>query len=163
MLLQALYFALPIYLANITPVFSKKLNLFNIPINKKLFGSHKTYQGFIFGILMAILVTFIQYRLNLQISLLDYSNFLLIGFLFGFGALFGDLIKSYFKRKLKIKPGNPWTPFDQLDFLIGSLVFISLVYIPSLKIILILLIITPIGHIVVNYISYYFGQIKRIK
>ena len=162
MILEALYFALPIYFANMTPVFSRKLNLFNIPVNKKLFGSHKTYQGFIFGILVAIIVVFIQFKLKLSINLLDYSDFLLIGFLLGFGTLTGDLIKSYFKRRLKLKPGKPWIPFDQLDFLIGGLLFISLIYIPSLKIIITLLIITPIGHIIINHIGYYLG-LRKVK
>ena len=34
-----------------------------------------------------------------EISLIDYSDFsLLLGFLLGFGAILGDLVKSYFKR-----------------------------------------------------------------
>lgn len=162
MILNALYFALPIYFANMAPVLFKKLNIFNKPINKKLFGSHKTYQGFIFGILTAILVTFIQYKTNLSINLLNYDNFLLIGFLFGFGALTGDLIKSYFKRRLKIKPGTPWIPFDQLDFIIGGLLFASFIYIPPLEIIMVLLVLTPIGHIIINHLGYYLG-LREVK
>lgn len=162
MIIEALYFALPMYLANMSPVLFRKLNLLNIPINKKIFGSHKTYQGFIFGILVAVLITYIQYKLNLSVNLFDYTNFLLIGFLFGFGALFGDLVKSFFKRRIGIKPGKPWIPFDQIDFLIGGLLFISIIYIPPINIILFLLIITPIGHILINHIGYYL-KLREVK
>jgi len=162
MIIEALYFALPVYFANMAPVFFKKLNFLSKPINNKLFGSHKTYGGFIFGILTAILVTFMQYKLNLSINLLNYSNFLLIGFLFGFGALFGDLVKSFFKRRIGIKPGKPWIPFDQLDFIVGGLLFISLVYVPEFEIILTLLVLTPIGHILINHIGYYL-RVREVK
>ncbi len=162
MILEALYFALPIYFANMAPVLFKRLNILNVPISKNLFGSHKTYQGFILGITVAILIVYIQHKLNLSINLFDYSNFLLIGFLFGFGALFGDLIKSFFKRRLNINPGHPWMPFDQMDFLVGGLLFMSPVYIPSLKAVLFLLIITPAGHIVVNNIGHYL-KLKEVK
>lgn len=162
MILEALYFALPVYLANMSPVLFRKLNILNIPINKKLFGSHKTYQGFLVGIIIAVLTVYIQYKLSLSINLINYSNYLLIGFLFGFGALIGDLIKSFFKRRLNIKPGQPWIPFDQLDFIIGGLLFISFIYIPPIKMIIFLLVITPIGHIIINYMGYCLG-LREVK
>lgn len=169
MILESLYFALPIYFSNMTPVFARKTQFLNIPINSKLFGDHKTYRGFFLGILVSVLTILLQsklYQINFfkNISLLNYSeiNLILFGFLFGLGSLSGDLIKSYFKRKLGIKPGKPWIPLDQLDFIIGGLLLISLVYIPSIKVTLILLIFTPILHVLTNYTGFLLG-IREVK
>jgi len=46
----------------------------------------------------------------------------------GFGALFGDTAKSFFKRQKGIQPGRSWFPFDQVDYIVGGVAF-SLLYI----------------------------------
>jgi CDP-2,3-bis-(O-geranylgeranyl)-sn-glycerol synthase len=40
-----------------------------------------------------------------------------------FGAIFGDLIESFIKRRLKIPSGAPFTPRDQTDYIVGMIVF----------------------------------------
>ena len=46
------------------------------------------------------------------------------------GALGGDAIESFFKRRVGIAPGHGWFPFDQTDYIIGaaiaSIPFVSL-------------------------------------
>jgi len=150
---------LPVYFANMAPVIVKKLfkNL-AIPINTKLFGKNKTYRGLIFGILFAIIIAFIQYLLYPQlkiISFLNYSNWIEMGFLMGAGAIFGDLIESFVKRRLNYKPGQSFVPFDQLDFVIGALLLISLVFVPTIKMIITIIIVSLVLHIVVNHTAYY--------
>src|SRR3989338_4143493 len=115
--LKSLYLMLPAYFANMAPVIMKKVNFLDYPVdfNKKLgknpvFGRHKTFRGFVFGVLFAIITAYIQFRLAgfdslRNISILNYDRWLLIGFLMGFGALIGDLIKSFFKRRISINPG----------------------------------------------------------
>ena len=112
LILKSMYLMLPAYFANMAPVIVKKINIFDYPVdfNKKfgkkpLFGKHKTFRGFIFGIVFAITIAYVQFRLAeadsfWSISILDYEKWLLIGFLMGFGALSGDLIKSFFKRRI---------------------------------------------------------------
>ena len=163
-IIEELYFALPIYIGNMMPVFVRKINFLNYPINVKLFGEHKTYRGFVSAIIIAILVFYLQsylhdFEIIKKISLINYEkeNLILLGFLSGFGAMFGDLIKSYFKRRRRIKPGESWVPFDQLDFMIGALIVIyPFVNLNFLNIITLLLI-TPFLHIIANYIGYYTG------
>jgi CDP-2,3-bis-(O-geranylgeranyl)-sn-glycerol synthase len=46
-----------------------------------------------------------------------------MGIWMGVGALTGDLIKSLVKRQLSIPPGRAWFPFDQLDWLVGTILF----------------------------------------
>jgi len=150
---------LPAYLANMAPVIVKKsYKKLSIPVNTKIFGKNKTYRGLIFGILFAIIIAFIQYLVYPQLkdlSFLDYSNWFKIGFLMGFGAVFGDIIESLVKRRLKYKPGQPFVPLDQLDFVLGSLLFISLIFIPTIKMIITIIIVSFILHVLVNHSAYY--------
>jgi CDP-2,3-bis-(O-geranylgeranyl)-sn-glycerol synthase len=170
-----MYLLLPGLVANMAPVFFKKVNFLNYPLdfNKKwrgkpLLGNHKTFRGFFFGILLAILIVLLQKFLftNIvffkNISLINYSeeNFVLIGFILGFGALFGDAVKSFFKRRTSIKPGSSWIPWDQLDFIIGELVFLCLIFIPPLAPTLIILLVVPLLHILFNHLGFYLGLSK---
>lgn len=178
-LLQCLYFILPAYFANMAPVFAQKLGVLKFlatPVDggrtvrgKPIFGENKTWRGFVVGIIMAIATVWLQYLLYSvsffqKISILIYPeiNLWLFGFLFGFGALFGDLIKSFFKRRRDMKPGAPWIPFDQLDFVIGALVFITLIYRSHLSVVITILLISPILHILTNNIGY-FLKIKNTR
>ena len=104
----------------------------------------------------------LKYPFFSNLSLLNYSNWLAIGFLLGFGALFGDLVKSFFKRRMNIKPGKSFFPWDQLDYTIGALVFILFLYIPSWQLVITILIISTLLHIIVKHIGYYL-KINKIK
>ena len=94
-LLKSFWFSLPAYIANMAPVLSRGVPFLNIPVDlgktyrgKPLFGSHKTYRGFFFGIISAMIVCYIQTILYEKstvfqnISLLDYGStcFILLGF-----------------------------------------------------------------------------------
>lgn len=172
--IAAVYLMLPAYAANMAPVFVKKINFLNYPVdfnktfkNKPILGSHKTFRGLFFGTLAAIIIVYVQFRLqNLfvfnAISLLDYSNWILIGFLLGFGALAGDIVKSFFKRRFDIKPGDKFIPWDQIDYTIGSLIFISIISVPSIDIIIAALIINFLLHISANHIAYYL-KLSKVK
>lgn len=173
LILISLYFFLPAYIANAAPVLFKWLPLGQKPISEKHLGSHKTYRGFIVGFFAALVILTVQYFVStssyaptlLPYSLLHYADFtttdiLLYAFLFGTGSLFGDSAKSYFKRLIKIKPGRPFIPFDQIDFILGALLFLSPVYLPEWQIILTALIITPILHFASNIFAYLFGLKK---
>lgn len=162
LILKALYFFLPAYFANMSPVLLKWIPFANIPVNKKLFGKNKTWRGLLVGTLVGGLVFGIQRLVHnyefQSLAIIDYTDFsLLLGFLMGFGALFGDLVKSYYKRKAGIKAGYPWIPFDQIDFVIGGLVIGFFIYVPPAEVALLLLIISPLLHVIVNYIGFLFG------
>ncbi|KAA0006124.1 MAG: CDP-archaeol synthase, partial [Thermoplasmata archaeon] len=44
-----------------------------------------------------------------------------------FGALLGDIVESFFKRRVGKERGEDWIPFDQVDFLIGALILCYIV------------------------------------
>lgn len=163
--LTSLYFILPAYVANMFPVFFTALKLpLGYPISERLFGKNKTYRGIIAGYLGALLILFLQRYLNLtRISLINYQeiNLFFYAFLFGGGAVIGDLVKSFFKRRKGIAPGQPWFPFDQLDFIIGALIFVSPFYLLSWKNILVIIVLTPLLHFLTNVIGYSL-RIKKV-
>lgn len=171
LVLQSLYFMLPAYVANMSPVLFKWVPFGGTAIHAKIFGSHKTYRGILTGIIMAIATTYAQAWLGQfsffkSISILSYpllfsSILFSLGFLFGAGAMLGDLAKSFFKRRLGILEGKPWVPFDQLDFVIGALLLVSIVYRPPWTYIVIIILVTPLLHLITNIIAYVL-RLKRV-
>jgi len=170
-LLKALYFALPIYAANMAPVLVAKVPFLAAPIDggltykgKPLLGKNKTWRGLLFGVLFALITIFIQgemfsHQFAQQLSSLDYRslNLILIGFLMGFGALFGDAFKSFIKRRIGKKSGSAWPPFDQIDFILGSLVFTAYFVWPGWGIWVSLFLVTPFLHWATNVLAYKIG------
>ncbi len=166
----ALWFFLPAGIANATPVFAKKVPLLNrwtTPLDfgkswrgKRLFGANKTWRGLVFGTLVGALTSLIIYLAYPDAAhQLDFAEnqllrMLLLGGLLGVGALLGDSIESMVKRQLGIAPGEPWFPFDQIDYIIGGLVFSSLlVTLEPLQNVTILLVYFGL-HLVSSYIGY---------
>lgn len=141
----------PAMIANSSPVIYAKLIPFHKPVNEKLFGKNKTWRGLILGSLSGGIV---GHFIGFFLPILNFQ----IGLAMGFGALVGDLIKSFFKRRFKINEGNDWIPFDQIDWIIGGVLFSF--YIFSLQEIILLFLILPFLHALTNKISYKFG-LKR--
>jgi len=171
---QALYFILPAYFANMAPVLVKRISFLAVPVdfgkkisNRPVFGSHKTWRGLLVATLTGILIFYVQKIIYknyffASISLINYSEFpVLFGALLGFGAIFGDLVKSFFKRRLSIPPGKRWLPFDQIDLVIGALIFSSFYYIPQLWVWIFLIIVTVPLHIIAKHIGFYSGISKQ--
>ncbi len=142
-LLQTLWFFLPAMLANMAPIAAHNLKVLpslRYPLDggkswrgTRLLGDHKTIRGVVVGVVVGTLTGCIQYLLSdwpavSAISIAPYGDLkiaLLIGFLSGVGALGGDALKSFFKRRLKITAGQSWALFDQIDFIIGTLLVTS--------------------------------------
>jgi CDP-2,3-bis-(O-geranylgeranyl)-sn-glycerol synthase len=136
-----LYLFCPAYAADVTPVLVKGLwPALARPVDagrtfrgQPIFGSHKTWRGMLAGTAAGMVVYEIQvvvHHLDLlrPLELVDYSaHAVLPGFLLAFGALLGDLVKSFFKRRVGIGAGRSWLVFDQLDFFIGASLLVSLV------------------------------------
>jgi CDP-2,3-bis-(O-geranylgeranyl)-sn-glycerol synthase len=76
------------------------------------------------------------------------------------GALVGDLVESFIKRRLDLPPGSSLPIGDQLDFVAGAFLFSLTVSPPSLLMILIILVITPFIHFLTNLLAGLLG-IKR--
>lgn len=167
LILKSLYFFLPAYLANLVPPLLKRVNILNYSISEKYFGKNKTWRGFVGAILVGTLVFWMQkisYTNGFTtFALIDYNGFsILLGFLLGTGAILGDLIESYFKRKAGVLPGNSWKPWDQLDFVIGAILLSFFVYVPRAEVILVLLLASPLLHILFNLFGYWLKINKKM-
>lgn len=172
----ALWFFLPAAIANVTPIFAANiswLKKYDYPMdcNKtfrgiRIFGSHKTWRGLFVGIVFATVTLWLQ-QLAVEhsgtvadwTSQVDYATLpvLILGPLFGLGALLGDAIESFFKRQRGVKPGDGWFPFDQIDYIVGgaiaSIPFIQLSILQYIWLIFIWLVV----HVVASFIGYKLG------
>ncbi len=131
---------------------------------RRILGDGKTWAGFIGGVLAGGLIGCLEIMLQNAgyLTFLPYQTTISI-IILPIGALLGDMIKSFFKRRKGISRGEKWPLVDQYDFLIGALVllliadssYVMTVY--TLPIIITLLILTPLLHRTVNIIGYYAG------
>ena len=84
-------------------------------------------------------------------------------FLLSCGALLGDLVKSFFKRRLDKQRGEEWLIADQYDLVVGAFVMVLLfnpswVFSPiNPAIALWIIVATPLLHRGVNIIGYLAG------
>ena len=161
-LLRLLYFMAPAYAANMAPPLVRYWKGWNPPISGRWLGEHKTVIGFGLGLLAAVVVTFIQSRLVLPGSLVAHDHWAALGLRFGLGAMTGDSAKSFVKRRLRIAPGDPWIPWDQLDFTLGALVLVWGRAALSWADLATILIVTGFGHVLVNHLGYWIG-IRNVK
>lgn len=140
----------------------------------RLIGDGVTWKGLILGSLFAILISALMWfliydpfiydlfpvELQQLITITISKNiffYMFLGFLLGFGALIGDALGSYIKRRLKIKRGNPAPILDQLDFAVVALFFASFIIPLSLEIIIFVLIFTIFIHLSTNILAYLIG------
>ncbi|NOZ81171.1 MAG: CDP-archaeol synthase [DPANN group archaeon] len=171
LIVQVIYLMLPGIMANSAPVLFRHWKFADVPIDhgrrlggKPLFGPHKTYRGFLVGIISAIIVAYLQQMLFAsaffaKLSLLPYDdiNIFLAGFLMGFGVLSGDLVESFFKRRAGKPSGASWFPWDQLDSALGGIAFLSLIWLPSWGILLTVIILALFLHVGIRHIAYHLG------
>lgn len=149
---DAIWFILPAYFANATPVVAGG----GLPIDmgkklgdgERILGEGKTIRGFLAGFIVGSLVGILQGRW-------------FIGPLLALGALLGDLANSFFKRRIGIARGGAAPGLDQLSFLVGALLLASPIEVPSLGVILTLFILTPPLHLGANFAGYKLGLKDR--
>ena len=78
----------------------------------------------------------------------------MLGFMLGFGAMFGDLCGSFIKRRFNLKRGAAAPILDQNDFILGAFLFAALISPIKWEWIVIMLVLTPIFHLIANVIGY---------
>lgn len=115
------------------PVFASKLPVirnWKTPLDfgkslqgHRLFGTNKTWRGLLSGIIAGTLLGLLLYTPFFSD---DYSLELFLGIsaAMSAGALIGDAVESFFKRRRNIASGKAWFPFDQTDYIIGGLLFV---------------------------------------
>ena len=152
--IELVWLMLPAYCANMTPPFVKYWHGWNRPISRAYLGDHKTVAGFALGIVAGIVTAFLQSFVE---SLWRAEDWFAAGLMMGAGAMGGDVIKSFFKRRIGIVPGERWIPADQLDFVIGALIPLSIIVPLGWSDILFILTFTFVADIAVNHASFHIG------
>jgi len=154
-LVFSLFFFIPGFLANSSASVFSKIKPFSnwkTPIDlgmtlggKRILGDHKTIRGFVIGIVFAVFGGYLQFFLikagYLETKFSVYNSLksiILLSFLLGLGALTGDCIKSFFKRRQNIKPGRLWIPLDWMDYFFGAVICSRWYFNPGIKTYLIL-------------------------
>lgn len=130
---------------------------------KRVLGDGKTWRGFVGGVAGGILTANIQYGIEKSfgiklLSLLPFLEFLTLSILLSSGAMIGDCVGSFIKRRMGYERGTRFLVVDQLTFLIVALILSSF-YQPfwklySPEIITVGIIITPLLHLGINYIAF---------
>lgn len=155
---SALLFIGPAYFANAAPLLLGGGRALDggrtLSDGQPIFGSHKTIQGTIAGIVVGTLI-------GLGESLVD-SRLAFAGFMIAVGAVLGDLFGAFVKRRLKVKPGRSFPILDQLDFILGSALFGYPFFEVGLVSILLVVVVTPPIHLATNYGAYRLG-IKKTR
>jgi CDP-2,3-bis-(O-geranylgeranyl)-sn-glycerol synthase len=165
--ITAIWLMLPAYLPNNCAVLfggGKPLDLGkSFRDNRRILGDGKTFRGTIFGALAGIAIGIGQNTIAPKIGLPSFgegAELILVLVALSFGAMLGDIVASFFKRRMNLKRGESLFLVDQLDFVFGSWVLLLLLA-PSWfhlnftpLIIITVLIITPILHRLTNIVGY---------
>ncbi|MGB9740567.1 MAG: CDP-2,3-bis-(O-geranylgeranyl)-sn-glycerol synthase [Candidatus Bathyarchaeia archaeon] len=152
-IVDALKFIFPAYCTNAVPVITGGGR--PLDFNKKffdgrpIFGKNKTYRGFFSGLLVGTFTGFVES--------LFFNYPPLFGILLSLGALFGDLAGAFLKRRLGLAPGELLPIIDQIDFVVGAIVFSLPMQIITITLAIAVLIITPPIHLMTNFAAYKLG------
>ena len=133
----------------------------------RLLGDGKTWRGTIGGIFAGIGVAIILNATNgpastaLGVNLPEFTGAIMLAF--PVGALLGDIIASFLKRRTGRERGSAFPLVDQLDFVVVALVLGAIAdpgwmdAIFTLQLLAVVLILTPILHVTTNGIAYVLG------
>lgn len=175
-----LWFFVPAAFANMAPIIAARLpyardwkarmDFGKTFRGKPLLGTNKTWRGLASGIIAATIVLWLQQLAVAHVDWLadwtaqiDYAGLptILLGALFGIGALGGDAVKSFIKRQVGIGAGRPWPFFDQIGELLGAalltLPFVSFSFVQYLWILAVWVIVD----LAVSSVGYLMGWKER--
>ena len=149
-----MYLLIPIYCTNGAPVVfggGRPIDSGrSLSDGQRILGDHKTVRGFVSGLVVGSIVGVFE-------SFFLSQNLLPVAILASLGALIGDIAGAFTKRRLRIAPGWPLPVVDQLDFVIGAILMVSVVSTVSLGTAIIVLLVTPPIHLLTNLGAYFLG------
>ena len=174
----SIWLGLSAWIANATPV----LGGGGKPIDggrvfrdgRRILGNGKTIRGFIVGVVFGTLTGVGQFLaaphlrplLSMFVTITPEMDYVLsitipVAFLLSVGALTGDVVGSFIKRRVNVKSGDPSPFLDQIGFIIMALIFAVPFLMPE-PIFVIVLILTTLGiHWLSNALGYLLGLKKN--
>lgn len=157
LIIRSALYILPLYITNAsellfggkTPLdFDKKLG------GKPLLGKGKTIKGTTAGLVAGVFSVILIDWFFGEFTVLLHSNYVFFGVLLCLGAIIGDIVASFIKRRIGIRRGGRAPLLDQLDFIAGGLAFSSLMVIPRLWETVLIVFLTLVVHSSSNYIAF---------
>lgn len=150
LIIEAFKFIFPAYCANAVPVLAGGGTKMDFGKNffdgKRIFGNNKTFRGFFFG-----------WAVGAGVGLVECVLFgfpILFSVLTPLGALLGDLVGAFLKRRLGIAPGGLLPIVDQVDFVVGAIVLSLPLALVGWELAVTVMIITPPIHLFTNFLAY---------
>ncbi len=175
-ILQCIYFMLPAGFANMSPVLmkfwfkgiAKPVDCGKTWRGKPILGKSKTWRGYLFAPVFGLIIFGLQrylyqFEAIQKVSFFNYHEQIIwLGALLGLGAILGDSLKSFFKRRAGLPPGQSWIPFDQIDYTIGGLGLGAIVFWPGWVAFFTTVVTGLFLHLIINLFGY-FIKIKKNK
>jgi CDP-2,3-bis-(O-geranylgeranyl)-sn-glycerol synthase len=144
---------------------------------KRILGDGKTWEGFIGGVGSGILVGSVQLLIAFPYDPVGFFGFgpwpSCIGVIFtlSLGALLGDMVGAFIKRRMGLQRGAKAIGLDQYDFVAGAML-LTLLFFPnwfldtyvrgwSWVALVVIIILVPVIHRLVNIIGYRRGLKKE--
>jgi CDP-2,3-bis-(O-geranylgeranyl)-sn-glycerol synthase len=139
----------------------------------RILGDGKTWRGFFGGAFSGIVIGLLQIGISSpfddnHFGFGKFPDFMFIIILLAFGALVGDVLGSFVKRRAKIKRGAKAPGLDQFDFLMGAWLLLlifktqwfmdSFILWPGTLALITVIILTPLLHRGVNILGYKMGK-----
>lgn len=135
---------------------------------RRVLGDGKTWRGFVLGVACGVVVGIVQIGARETFGFASLPEHTLTTVcLLAFGALLGDMAKSFIKRRLGKESGEEWLIADQYDLVAGSLGLLLVfqygwfVENVTLRVFVWILILTPLLHRAANIIGYLIG-VKKV-
>ncbi|TKR25267.1 CDP-2,3-bis-(O-geranylgeranyl)-sn-glycerol synthase [Natronomonas salsuginis] len=131
----------------------------------RLLGDGKTWRGTAFGTAAGVAVALALNRLHPFVSDVVFADPfpLLAALSLAFGAMVGDILASFLKRRTGRQRGAAFPGVDQLDFVVVSLLLTAIVATEwfldtfTLPVLVAVVVLTPLLHVSTNAIAYAFG------
>ncbi len=132
---------------------------------RRILGDGKTWRGTAFGTAAGVVVALVLNRLHPFVSDVVVADPFPIAAAvsLAFGAMLGDILASFLKRRTGRERGAAFPGVDQLDFVIVSLALTALVATDwflatfSLPVIVAVFVLTPLLHVSTNVLAYALG------
>ncbi len=126
-----------------------------------MLGDGKTYEGLSRGCTTGFLCGIFQHLYNGSFG--SFPLCIVVLAALTLGAMFGDLAGSFVKRRLSLRRGTPLPVVDQLDF-VGGAWLLLLLLAPdwffsnfSTEVMIVVILITPLLHLLTNFAGFKLG------
>ncbi len=164
--LWPLLYISPAYAANSTPLFIGNIIKGKKPLDlglrfrdgRRILGDGKTFEGTIAGFFVGLIYFLTFYYLDKKLSILNLYINELEGLTLIVGAIIGDLLGSFLKRRLGVERGEMLPVFDQTGFLIFAILIRSIFFgVVSYDLVLYLFVMTFLIHMLTNLAAHRMG------